>query len=309
MSYNIENSIIDICSSNFENLLSLPNVIGIGLGDKFTDNKNTNEKCIHVLVNKKIQKENLSQSDLIPTTYNHILTDVIEIGTIKALGFTSKIRPAKFGYSVGLSTSNSAGTAGCMVKSGSGVSVKYYILSNNHVIAGENNAILNTAILQPARLDGGVFPADQIATLSKFIPILFETPTTSPINEVDCAIGLISNHNLITPEINWIGFPKGIVGPTLNTTVKKAGRTTGLTEGTILTIGATVRVTYSNNKTALFKNQIITNSISAGGDSGSLLLDMNDNAIGLLFAGSNVATIYNPISSVLNQLQVLLVTS
>ena len=43
---------------------------------------------------------------------------------------------------------------------------------------------------------------------------------------------------------------------------------------------------------------------SAGGDSGSLVLDMRRNAIGLLFAGSSQVTILNPINAVLGSLQV-----
>jgi hypothetical protein len=41
--------------------------------------------------------------------------------------------------------------------------------------------------------------------------------------------------------------------------------------------------------------QIITTNMSAGGDSGSLLCDMNENAVGLLFAGSSSITIHNDI--------------
>jgi hypothetical protein len=41
--------------------------------------------------------------------------------------------------------------------------------------------------------------------------------------------------------------------------------------------------------------QIITSNMSAGGDSGSLLLDMEENAVGLLFAGSTQITIHNNI--------------
>jgi hypothetical protein len=38
--------------------------------------------------------------------------------------------------------------------------------------------------------------------------------------------------------------------------------------------------------------------MSAGGDSGSLVLDVDDNAVGLLFAGSSAVTIINNIQFV-----------
>ena len=41
---------------------------------------------------------------------------------------------------------------------------------------------------------------------------------------------------------------------------------------------------------ARFARQIVTSAMSAGGDSGSLLLDMDNRAVGLLFAGSPTVT-------------------
>ncbi len=49
---------------------------------------------------------------------------------------------------------------------------------------------------------------------------------------------------------------------------------------------------------AKFCNQIVTTDMSAGGDSGSLVLDTDNNPVGLLFAGSSTATILNPIAHV-----------
>ena len=50
-------------------------------------------------------------------------------------------------------------------------------------------------------------------------------------------------------------------------------------------------------------------AMSAGGDSGSAVLDMNKRVVGLLFAGSDSTTIMNPIQLVLDALQVQLVTA
>ena len=79
--------------------------------------------------------------------------------------------------------------------------------------------------------------------------------------------------------------------------VKKSGRTTGLTTGTVQLLDASVQVGYGGGRTALFTNQILTTNMSKGGDSGSLLVDGEGNkAVGLLFAGSVVVTIHNPLS-------------
>ena len=49
--------------------------------------------------------------------------------------------------------------------------------------------------------------------------------------------------------------------------------------------------------------------MSAGGDSGALVLDMQLQAVGLLFAGSPATTLINPIQSVLDALHVDIMTS
>jgi len=76
-----------------------------------------------------------------------------------------------------------------------------------------------------------------------------------------------------------------------------------------LAVNATLSVFYGAPGVALFRHQIITTAISAGGDSGSLLMDGGLNAVGLLFAGSPFVTIYNHIADVELALGVRPVTS
>jgi len=66
-----------------------------------------------------------------------------------------------------------------------------------------------------------------------------------------------------------------------------------------------VTVNYGSNRNAVFDGQIVSGSMSQPGDSGSLLVDgESQRAVGLLFAGSNQTTIYNPIDIVLELLAV-----
>jgi len=71
-----------------------------------------------------------------------------------------------------------------------------------------------------------------------------------------------------------------------------------MTLGRIVGINATVDVNYGGGRVARFKDQIITTNMSAGGDSGSLVTDWQNTAVGLLFAGSSVVTILNQIENV-----------
>ena len=49
---------------------------------------------------------------------------------------------------------------------------------------------------------------------------------------------------------------------------------------------------------AVYRHQIITTGCPRGGDSGSLLMDSDLNAVGLLFAGSALIAIHNHIADV-----------
>ena len=215
-------------------------------------------------------------------------------------------RPVPIGVSTG-HPDITAGTIGCRVTDGSFV----YALSNNHVYANENLAEIGDNILQPGSYDGGVDSDDAIGTLANFVTIYFDG---SP-NIVDAAIALSSTANLgnATPSDGY-GTPKSTTAfdanlSLLNQSVKKYGRTTGLTKGKVSAINATVDVSYDSG-VARFVNQIVISpgSFSAGGDSGSLIVvdgkgrnkAHDRKPVGLLFAGGSLYTIANPIDEVLS---------
>ena len=307
-------------------LLSMSNVVAIGVGLKIAGNVQTNEPCVVVSVVKKLPIIQLSESSLIPKILGGVKTDVIETGKIFALQDpTQKMRPARPGVSIG-HYQITAGTLGCLVQRNGQV----YILSNNHVLANSNAGQLGDAVLQPGPHDGGT-SADKIGTLEQFIPVALEgrsSPGCSPLsflmrlfgksaraminepgnNTVDCAIAKPLSDDLVNPDILHIGIPTGVGIATLGTPVQKSGRTTGYTADQITQIDVTVTVDYGG-PTATFKNQLMAGAMSKGGDSGSVVLDMNKQVVGLLFAGSNTTTIMNPIQFVLDALQVQLITA
>jgi hypothetical protein len=69
----------------------------------------------------------------------------------------------------------------------------------------------------------------------------------------------------------------------------------------------TSQVSYGPGQ-ATFQGQLMASGMSKPGDSGSVILDMENYVVGLLFAGSDVATLLNPIQFVLRTLNVELVT-
>ncbi|GAG72333.1 unnamed protein product [marine sediment metagenome] len=99
-------------------------------------------------------------------------------------------------------------------------------------------------------------------------------------------------------EILDIGVPRGLGSVQVGDVIQKSGRTSGYTSAEVIDINATVSVGYGSFE-ADFHNQIITDVVGDPGDSGSAVLDMNPNLVGLLFAGSEYVTIHNHIRNVL----------
>lgn len=313
-------------------LLARPGVVGVALGNKYTGGMDTGQKAVTVLVETKVADPMLSEAERVPPTLGDAVTDVQEVGVLQALQLdatltvngtvaalaptdvalaarehvgpftlTKRVRPAFGGVSVGhvRITAGTLGTCCYDAAAFPGKPPRYYILSNNHVLANSNEAAIGDPILQPGPADGGTFPADVIAKLSKFVPIKFiQAGQPVPLNFVDAAIAEGQFHDL-DRRIYWVGHLKGInAAPAVVLGVQKCGRTTSYTTGRVTNINATVDVNYGNGRVARFAQQIVTGDMSAGGDSGSLVADLNERAVGLLFAGSSTATIINPIARV-----------
>lgn len=279
-----------------EEILEYPNVVGVATGYKIKAGKVTPELCIQVLVEEKIEEELLA-GKVVHKHVEGIKTDVIATGKIEALSLSGRYRPAIPGGSIG-HFAITAGTFGCLVQDKK--EHDFLILSNNHVLANCNNASVGDSILQPGPYDGGIYPKDEIAKLEKFVPL------TSGYNLVDAAVAKPLEQRLVIASIPWIGIPRGTAQARLGWRVQKTGRTTQYTTGRVLSTDATVMVGYKG-ASYLFRNQILTTNMSAGGDSGSLLVDYGGRAVGLLFAGSWAITVHNHISNVLMALGIEMV--
>lgn len=323
-------------------LLSKKNVVGVATGYKTVNGEKTGSEAIIVFVEKKIPESQLKKKDIIPKTLGcGVLTDVVETGKFRALNERKeKMRPAKGGISIG-HYKITAGTLGCIVYYINDSNKENpLILSNNHVLANSNNANIGDPIYQPGPYDCPPMAETLIGKLESFIPIQFSGEnslcsvsnaivsflnTVSKLlkrksrfnvysseikyNLVDCALCKPLNPDMVSEEILEVGIPNGISEAELGMHIFKSGRTTGLTEGTIEYVNATIQVDY-NGKTAYFTEQIIAkgknNLISSGGDSGSVVLTENNLIIGLLFAGNDSQNILvaNKIQNVFSKLNI-----
>jgi len=240
-------------------------------------------------------------------------TEVSPPQLVEAQLLARRIRPVQGGWSVSHFRGHTGTIGACVYdllpgsavsppKFGEGIPPRFYILSNNHTLANSNEAAIGDPILQPGLADGGTDPADRIARLSRFIPITFDPPVprAQHRNLVDAAIAE-GRFDELDRSIYWSGYPQGWYEKRnlrVGMQVKKTGRTTNFTLGHITAINATVDVNYPGGSVARFLEQIVTTNMSAPGDSGSLVLDLNNKVVGLLFAGSNVSTIINPFENV-----------
>lgn len=325
-----------IFGRNRRKLLELPNVTGVGIGHKIIGGQPTNQPAIIVMVKKKLQPQNLSRTDHVPSQLDGAATDVIEVGELRLLNRTQYLRPAPPGCSLG-HYKITAGTFGAVVRDNrTGAAM---ILSNNHVLANmtrgtDGLARVGDPILQPGAYDGGT-KEQTIATLERFVPLnrdlhpadcpraaaverignhliqsmrphyqmrLFKT--TGNYNLVDAAIARPLTPASITPSVMEIGQIAGSHEATVKMLVKKSGRTSGTTQGRVLSIQATLQIMLAPDETATFEDQIVMDPISQPGDSGSLIVDEHNFAVGLLFAGSDQATIANRIQNVLSLLDI-----
>lgn len=298
------------------------------------------ESALVFLVKKKIPKEKLTPLELIPKKVDEMMTDVIEVGELQFLNRLDKMRPAKPGISIG-HINTSAGTFGALVqdlKSG-----KVFILSNNHVLANltdgrDGRASIGDPILQPGRYDGGT-ENDILGHLHKYVPLYRELQqSTCPLagkvkragqfilntvksdyrielfknnhqeNIVDAALAKPAADNMVHPKIMEVGVPEGVIEAVPGMNVLKSGRSTGLTTGTVKVIEATLRINVGEENSVIMSEQIVCSPMGSPGDSGSLILNQQLKATGLLCAGSNLATIANKISNVLSVLGVKMVT-
>jgi len=164
-----------------DTLLAKNNVVGVGVGYKESNGVVTDELAVVVLVQSKQPLVALAAEDVIPKELEGMKTDVIEVGYLRAQQSPKeRFRPSiPSGVSIGHHRIT-AGTLGTVVKDKR--TGEAFILSNNHVLANSNDAIIGDQILQPGPLDGGKDPADVVARLERFVRLRYtdETGTSEP---------------------------------------------------------------------------------------------------------------------------------
>lgn len=154
-------------------LLAKSLVIGVGVGSKIVDGKDTGEPCIRVYVEHKIVEEKIGEENKIPEIIEGVKTDVVEGGVLEKAAASDvpptaqgRVRPAQSGCSISHYATETRGTLGGLVVDKNTNDLLF--VSNWHVIANYGMCKQGDPILQPGGLDGGVLSNDIIGYLERW---------------------------------------------------------------------------------------------------------------------------------------------
>lgn len=290
------------------------NIHGVGIGML----AGTNEYCIQVFINDANEEMWADAAAApLPGSYRGVPFMLIEMppaGFLSDASLDSAPLSAQYPDGIrdhqevivgGISGANTnltgqSGTIGyfCTRKSKLPRRKEIHLLSNSHVFADLRKPRVDDSdlIMQPSPGEPG--SNRPIGTLVNFSALKFDD--ISEPNQVDAAIARLWGPERHDAMIPLIGAVKGYVEKrdiTLGETVRKFGRTTGYTEGRVFSIYLDIWIRYDRTgQSAFFQNQFLiepaipeSTKFVSKGDSGSLVVDASQHAIGLIFAGTSDA--------------------
>jgi hypothetical protein len=320
-----------------KSLFERAGVTGVDIGHKYVGGKRTDETAIRIYVDTKLPDAQVAKGQMVPKKLEGVKTDVIQrkyvlhpkmvrIQDIEIQEDATRYATLHGGISIGPCRSVHleppdvpaagnyifVGTLGAVVKDRS--TGNQMLLSNFHVMCVDDGWQAGDQMCQPGRVDSGACPADVVGELQRAV---LQGSTAGGGPGVDCAV---ASHTArpIECTIEEIGDVTGTATAAVGMAVRKRGRTTGLTYGTVDSVDLSVRVSYGDG----LGEVILTHQISIlpdpghnakfgdHGDSGSVVVDDNGRVIGLHFAGDDASGsgVANPIQAVLDALNVDLCT-
>ena len=282
----------------------LPARIGIGVGI----GQRPGEFSLAIRVRERIPQIDQILQRLIALANNEV--DIVETGQVRLFApavdpqsLRSRCRPLVIGCSVAHVTAT-AGTLSFMARNNK--TNRTVLVSNSHVFAHSGAAKVGDGITQPGRVDG---TAEPVAALLDFVALkpdgsnVVDAAMAVPDPAVDLQPGSI-------PGIGTFTFTGGDVLP--NVSVTKVGRTSGLTRGVITAVEVDHVLVDTEIGTMTFDGQFemkgADHAFSQAGDSGSLVVTDQGQAIGIVFCGNEFAngglgiTYANPLPKVMDAL-------
>ena len=272
------------------------NLVSVGIGYK--NNEKEKGMCLTVGVIRKLPQEKILTENFVEKTFDDITTDVIEVSRPRPEDDLECYNPLKGGSEIWNIEDSVVGTLGAIVYDKDG---NDQILSNNHVIARQNSASLGELICQPGirgSHDPLSHPEASCGPYDFCVAELSDFEELTPTSNMDAAVAkILEDTRPIKREIIDIGTVSGEEEAQLSMKVRKRGRTTLLTYGEITRIRETVfDMPYRPGRTDMDNSMVIEprnkdyepidgGKFSDEGDSGSLIVNEGNNAVGLLYGG------------------------
>lgn len=293
-----------------DELLANPGVNAVDVDYKTVGGETTDKLSIVIWVDSK---RKVSEEEMLPLMIKDIPTDIVE----GSFNLNEKVEteseesdllvnpsdPLIGGISIGPWQRDTAGTLGVIfLHNGTPT-----IMSNFHVLASGLNPQQGDRIVQPARPDGGT----QNMIVGDYTFGLLGQPSN-----VDVAVAQGLNRFGFANSVTQIGTITGEDVTFPGDYVCKYGRTSRFTSGVVISDTFTCQINYPMFGPQTFYNQIRVRNHSPHhpfqepGDSGSLLVNETQEAVGLLFGsftiqnpnGNIVEGIANPIHDVFRAL-------
>jgi len=284
------------------------NIVSVGIGAKRSDGQYTDQMAIVVTVARKVGPSQVFDPALVPDQVDGIATDVVVGGDPRTLACNGTVRPATGGISVGNARPGfGSGTIACLVADNHGVA---YLLSCNHVLALLGRAQAGNPIVQPSIEDGGRAPQHVIARLTHAYPIDFQAGHS---NHIDCALAQV-NTNLVSVLNEFFGrISNQPITAAPGQQVRKCGRSTEETASVVRQHRVGLYIGYPMAPRAHFSNLIAIEQTAGTpfawqGDSGALVLDMENRPLGIVISTSAQWAYVVPMATILDTLQVHILT-
>jgi hypothetical protein len=290
---------------------SQKNVVGLCISRKLAGSERTKDISLQVLVRKKRPAHRLSKHQLIPGVIQtdmlgigaSIITDVLEVGDARLESLATASRPLFPGFSVGHRFGGS-GTLGCAVRSLE--SNQLLGLSCAHVVALSGEAPIGTLVLAPARDEalalhvlsrarfGRLKQVGQLKTGFENALVNVDAATFSP--NMPGSLGAAMAVSLATPTGVLSSVREGMA-------VTKVGARTRQTSGTVVATDVLTSLPYplsAGTRDIWFSGLIGISQFTADGDSGALVMDSGNHAVGLHIGSNQGMSLAIPIKRVLD---------
>ena len=310
-----------LASGPADQLLAIPGVVHVSVGLKETAGKVTDQLCIRVYVKNKKDTDELSPAELIPPDINGVPTDVNAMPEFEFQDDNQRYRPIRGGSQVsnriivlndaGTGRQIHRGTLGCLaIDTTDNAPV---LLTNWHVIGDPGK--IGDKIYQPAPTsiplvqlgDLPVRPQDEVDKIGVLRRKEISSTCDGAIAAIDvsscchcCGIhytneipGLSKDNR--PPRNTITGDEKATSGMV----VFKVGQSSGRTEGRVVDDNYPSFDITKDGTTHTFTNQIAiqhvdtTKPFSVHGDSGSVIINLQNKIVGLLFASGKKVKVKN----------------